>query len=383
MKNSRKSNGQDVAGIVVRQVPFSNKKMLRKFVRLEHELVGSNPLYIPAISKDMSKTLVGDSPFFSDMEHALFIVSDGKTYKARCTALINRRYQRAKGEAIGFIGHFSAAPDAEISVKAMLEEAELWLKKRNVDRVIAPFNGSTFLGFGLLTQEFDEEPICPFGWYPPYYEQYMQNCDYQATYPFWFYNIDFSSEKYRSVSQGVIENKSVNVRPIDKKNWNTDLETYRRVLNESFREEWEYHPATDEEFKALFGAMKPVLDPRLMLIAEVDGEAVGVCWGFPDWNQMFRSFKGKFGPIQIIKLLFNAKNYQRAGLLLIGVLRDSRGTGVAQSLAINLYQTYQEKGLREASYMCVNESNLRSRRFAESMGGTGQVLYHCYDKIIT
>ena len=85
----------------------------------------------------------------------------------------------------------------------------------------------------------------------------------------------------------------------------------------------------------------------LMLIAEVDGKAAGVCWGMPNWNQTVRSFKGKFGPIQIIRLLISAKHYQRAGFVLIGVLKNYRGTGVAQSLAINLYKTYQEKGLKE------------------------------------
>ena len=81
--------------------------------------------------------------------------------------------------------------------------------------------------------------------------------------------------------------------------------------------------------------------------------------------------------------MLGAGRYHRAGLVLIGVLEDYRGTGVAQALATALYKTYQEKGLNEASYMCVNESNLRSRRFAESMGGTGRVLYHCYDKILS
>jgi GNAT superfamily N-acetyltransferase len=380
MDNIQQTNGQDAVGALVQQVPFSEIKSLRGFVGLERKLVGSNPLYIPEISKDMCKRLAGHSPFYSDMQHALFVVSDGKSDKARCAALINRRYQKVKDESVGFIGHFCAVPEAETQVRALLEQAEAWLQERNVDRVIAPYNGSVFLGMGLLTAAFDEEPMFPFGWHPPYYQPYLQNSGYHATYPLWFYTVDFSSEKYRAVAQGVLENKSVNVRPIDKKNWDTDLETYRNVLNESFREEWEFHPFTSEEFQAFFGAMKPVLDPRLMLMAEVDGKSAGVCWGLPDWNQMFRSFNGKFGPLQVIRLMFGAGRYHRAGLVLIGVLQDYRGTGVAQALAITLYKTYQEKGLKEAAYMCVNESNLRSRRFAESMGGTGRVLYHCYDK---
>lgn len=382
MGKNQQTNSQNAVDALVQQMPFSEVKSLRGFVRLEGEIVGSFPLYILEIRKDMCKRLSGQSPFYTDVEHALFVASDGKSDMARCVALINRRYQKAKGEAVGFIGHFCAVPGAETQVKSLLEEVESWLQERNVERVIAPHNGSVFLGLGFLTAAFDEEPMFPFGWHPPYYQQYLQNSGYNATYPLWFYTIDFSSEKYRTVTQEVLENKSISVRPIDKKNWDTDLEIYRNVLNESFKEEWEFHPFTREEFQAFFGAMKPVLDSRLMLMAEVDGKTAGICWGLPDWNRMFRSFKGKFGPIQIIRLILGAKRYNRAGLILIGVLRDYRGTGVAQALAITLYKTYQEKGLQAAAYMCVNASNIPSRRFAESIGGTGRVLYHCYDKVL-
>ena len=54
--------------------------------------------------------------------------------------------------------------------------------------------------------------------------------------------------------------------------------------------------------------------------------------------------------------------------------------GLAHALAVALYRRYQEQGLKEAFYYPVNEVNTRSRKFAESIGGTGRVLYHCYDK---
>ena len=115
-------------------------------------------------------------------------------------------------------------------------------------------------------------------------------------------------------------------------------------------------------------------------MAEVRERLAGFYWGLPGWDPIFRSFKGKIGPIQIIEFMFKAKNYNRASLVGIGVLPDYRGTGVAQALAITLYKRFEERGLKEAFYYGVNESNTRSRRFAESMGGTGRVMYHCYDK---
>ena len=383
MDNVNQANEQDTAGTVVRQVLTSDSKSLKEFVQLERKLVGSNPLFVSEIDSDIGKRLAGRSAFYSDMQHALFVASDGNQDKARCTAIINRRYQQAKDEAVGFIGHFAAAPGAEQQVEVLLDRAETWLRERDVSRVIAPYNGAAFLGFGLLTAAFDEEPMFPLGWHPPYYQQYLQNMGYNPTYPFWLYTIDFSSEKYRAVAQMALKNSAVNVRPIDKKRWGSDLDTYRQVFNETFKDEWEMHPSTSEEFHEVFDPIKPVIDPRLLLIAEVQGKLAGFCWGVRDLNPIIRSFKGKMGPIQIIKLLFKVNRYHRAGLMAIGVLPVYRGTGVAQALAITLYKRFEERGLKKVFYYPVNDSNTWSRRFAEAMGGTGRVLYHCYDKSLS
>jgi GNAT superfamily N-acetyltransferase len=364
----------------VREISTTDTSGLKRFAALERQLASSHPLFVSEIDADVIKRLSGESEFFSEMEHALFVASNGNQDLARCTAKINRRYQRAKNEAVGFIGHFAAAADSQVPVQAMFEQAEAWLKTRGVTRIIAPYNGAAILGTGLLTTAFDEEPMFPLLWHPPYYAQYFVSCGYQPTYPIWCYTIDFTSDKYRASRQRAAENRAVTVRPISKKHWNQDVERFRHLLNETFEEEWEFHPYTSEECHEFFDPLKPVLDARQMLIGEIDGKPAGWCLGFPDWNPLFRSFKGKLGPLQIIKLMLKAGSYSRAGLLGIGVLAEYKGNGLAHALAIALYRRYEERGLKKAFYYPVNEVNTRSRKFAESMGGTGRLMYHSYDK---
>lgn len=367
----------------VRELSISDKKALKNFVALERKLVGSNPLFISEIDADVIKGLSGRSKFFSKMEHTLFVASEGKQDLARCAALINRRYQKAKNEDVGFIGHFAASADCMSQVQTMFEHAEAWLKKRGVTRVISPHNGAAFLGMGLLTTAFNEEPMFPFGWHPPYYNDYLINSGYKPTYPLWYYTIDFSSDKYRTMLHRAAENNSALVRPINKKRWNQDLGTLRQLINHTFDNEWEFHPITSDEIHEFFDPRKLLLDPHQILIGEVQGKPVGWCMGMPDSGPLFRSFKGKLGPLQIIKLLLKAGRYHRAGLVGIGVLPGYKGTGLAQAMAAALYRRYEEKGLKEALYCPVNDANMRSRRFAESIGGTGRIMYHCYDKHLT
>ncbi|MHA1940034.1 MAG: N-acetyltransferase family protein [Candidatus Thorarchaeota archaeon] len=332
--------------------------------------------------KDIREVSTSDARALKSFDR-LFVASNANQDVARCAAMINRRYQRAKNEAVGFIGYFAAASDSSAQVKAMFERTEAWLEDRGVTRIIAPYNGAALLGMGLLTTAFDEEPIFPFPWQPPYYADYLIDSGYEPTYPFWCYTINFTSDRYRTAIRRATENDAAVVRPVSKKLWDHDLEAFGQVFNETLKEEWEFHPYTNEEFHETFDPLKSVLDTRQLLIAEVEGKPAGFCFGFPDWTPLFRSLKGKLGLIQIIKLMFGTGHYSRAGLLGIGVLPKYRRTGIAQDLAVTLYRTYEERGLKEAFYYLVNEVNLGSRMLAESMGGTGRVMYHCYDKHIS
>jgi GNAT superfamily N-acetyltransferase len=366
----------------VRQIEPENNRERKRFVALERELLGSEPLYVPEIASDVNKYLRARSPFYEEIERSLFVASNGRDV-ARCAAFINRRWQRNKGEGAGFIGYFAAAPDAAAEVGEMLQAAEGWLAERGADRVIAPFNGAAFHGLATQTDAFDEEPVFPFPWQPPYYPDLLTAAGYRPTYPFWIYEIDFSSERYRTAARRALEEAHCTVRPLDKKRWDSEIETLRKVFNETFSTEWEFHAMTSAEFREFFDQFKPVLDPSTYLFAEVKGETAGFCFGIPDWTPLFRSLKGKMGPLQILRLMLRAKRFDRAGLIAIGVLDSQRGKRIGQTLAATLYGRYEELGLAGAFYYPVNDHNLASRKLAESLGGRGRILYTTFDKPLT
>jgi GNAT superfamily N-acetyltransferase len=365
----------------ISQFASSDRKNVRRFVELERELMKSNPLFISEIDADITKRLSGRSEYFRDnIEHVMFIARKNGRDVARCAALINPRYQQAKGETAGFIGYFAAAPDCGPEVAAMMAAAEEWLRARGVTRVIAPYNGNALLGLGVLTAAHDESPLFPVPWTPAYYADYVTSAGFAPRYPLWVFEVDFGSEKYKQMKRRAAENTTVKVRAINKKEWKEDLGLLRRLLNQTFRDEWEFAPMTPGEFHEFFDQMKPILDPRNILFAELDGQTVGWCLGVPDWGALFRSFNGKVGPVQIVRMLLTAGKFTRAGLVGIGVVEEYKGKGVAHCLAATLYDYYESRGMKGAAYHPVNDHNARSRAFAESIGGTGRVLMHCYDK---
>jgi GNAT superfamily N-acetyltransferase len=363
----------------VRSVAIDDRDGVRGFIRLERELRAGDALFVPEIEKDVAKFLMGRSAFNLGIEHALFVASNGGDV-ARCAAFVNQRWQERNREAVGSIGYFAAAPGVQREVNDLLARAEGWLAERGVTRVIAPFNGTVAMGMALRTSGHGEPPPFPFNWHPPYYADYIDSAGYRPTYPWWSYDIDFSSEAYRKASQRALDHAACVIRPIDKKRWNEEVETCTRLMNDVFRDEWEFTEGTPEELHEFLDPLKALMDPRQLLFAEVDGEAIGICFGTPNWNTVIRRLRGKMGPVGLVRFFAAARRVREAGLFLIGVREPFRGRHIGHTLAATLYRRYEELGLAGSSYYTVNESNVASRALAVSLGGEGRVDYHNFDK---
>src|SRR3954471_22954073 len=113
----------------VRQIEPEDKRGRKRFIGLERELVGSNPLFVAEIDAEVDKRLSGRSAFSGETEHTLLVASNGRDV-ARCVPLINRRWQRGGREDVGFIGYFAAAPGADAAVGEMLAGAQRWVAQR-------------------------------------------------------------------------------------------------------------------------------------------------------------------------------------------------------------------------------------------------------------
>ncbi len=369
---------------IVTTIDSSDKSALKRFISLERKLMKDYPYYISEIDDDVVKFLTRKSLMAQAMEFGLFVVSKSGVDVGRCAAIINKKFQAQKQASAGFIGYFAAAENCEQEVAEMIGQAEGWLKERGITKVIAPANGGAPNAMGFMLTGFDEDPMFPFPWTPPYYPGYIENLNYQPTYPLWYYEIDFSNKKYRAAKQRFANYDAAVIRPISKKNWTKDIETVTDLLNETFMHEWEFVNISHAEMKEFFGPMKDILAPQQILIAEVDGKPAGFCFAVPDLTPLFRSFNGKVGLIAIFKLLTRAANkFKRAGILGIGVTNEFKGKGLAKAIAMKLYGYNESLGLKSSLYFPVNESNMSSRGFAESIGGKGRLMYQVYDKVIS
>ena len=367
--------------ISIEVVDVKNKTALKRFVALERRLLQAFPKYISEIDSDVIKLFNGTDMTFRQMHFCLFIATANGNDVARCAAIINPQFQAEKQPGASFIGFFAAAAGQKEAVDEMIAAAENWLRQQGATHILAPGNGGAPQALGVLVNRYDEDPMFPFPWHPPYYKTYWEQLHYKAAYPLWYYEIDLHSEAYQAAAANRPQ-PVVHFRTISKKNWNNDIATLTHLLNETFVEEWEFTQADPAAMQSFFGPMKSLLEAEQISFVESHGRAVGFCFAMPDLTPLFRSFQGKIGLLSILKLLTQGKKYHRAGILGIGVINEFKGLGISKAMALQVLSFYKQKGLRTAMYYPVNESNTASRKLAESLGGKGVETYRVYSKTI-
>lgn len=368
--------------MAVSRIDPSDRRSVRRFVALDRELWGHEALHWSESDAHLAKRLRGRSAFSSDIDHAMFaLVNDSGHHVGCVVGYVNRRWQRQRGDKAGFVGNLSFAPGTSTAEAAELFGAvEGWLREQRATHSICGIDGSGILGYGVLVADHDVSPMFPIKWHPPSYAGLIEAAGYLVERRFWIYRVRFDNERYRTTSERVLGEATCRVRPVDRNNWKAEMVLLTRLFNETFAEEWEMNDLTEEELLESSGQMKPIVDPQTWLIAEVDDEPAGLCLGMPDLAPLFRSFRGRMGPLQVVRLLLGAKSIDRHGLVIVGVRERFRGRHIGQAMACMLYGYYEQRGITSALYYSVDDSNRSSRRLAESLGAEGRVQLHCYRK---
>lgn len=346
------------------------------FVALEREMIGSHRFYVPGGEREIVRRLSGRSKLHRDVSAALFVA--GRS--ARAAAFVNERYQRWHGEAVGFVGYFAAAERAGSATADVLGACEQWLRAHACTRVIAPYNANELGGTGVRTAAFDEPPMYPFQWSPPWFPEQLDAAGYRPTYPWLWYTTDLRAPTFAARVRRTLNDAPCEIRRLERKRWREELESFMTLCNAAFAREWEYHPSTIDEFDEVYTPFRNIFDRAQFLFARDGGRAVGVCVGVADFNETLRRLGGRTGPVSALRFTLGVRRPREAGLVMIAVLPEYHGRGVGRALVARLYRRYVQLRLRRAHYYLVSERNAASRALAESFGGTGRVLYHTFDK---
>jgi hypothetical protein len=111
------------------------------------------------------------------------------------------------------------------------------------------------------------------------------------------------------------------------------------VFNSAWEKNWAFVPLTENEIKKAAKDFKLLLEPKLALIAEVNGVPAGISLALPNLNEAIKDLNGRLFPFGLFKLLYRikAKKIRSARLILLGIKKEFRKDALGAGLSVLLY----------------------------------------------
>lgn len=371
--------------------PVAGKADLRAFIELPKRLYRGRKGYVAPLDMERAEALTPKTnPYFAHAEVALFLARrDGKPV-GRISAQVDALHQQRYQDKTGHFGFLDAEDDADIYA-ALTKTAEDWLRAKGMIRAIGPLSFSTNEETGLLIDGFDALPMLMMPFHLPYAGPRLDALGYRKTKDVVAY--DLSKEDYKPVGSARMLDKlradgTIVLRNLDMKNYQRDLNLVLDIFNDAWAENWGMVPFTAEEIAAAAKGLKPLIDPKLVVIAEVRGEAAGMLVCVPNLLEVIRDFDGKLLPLGLFKLLWRlkTKSVKSSRIPLMGIRRKHHGTVLGAALLPLMFNQIKEpflaRGLERLEMSWILEDNTSMRRVIEGVGGKVYKTYRIYEKAI-
>jgi GNAT superfamily N-acetyltransferase len=248
--------------------------------------------------------------------------------------------------------------------------------------------------FGLLIEGYDSPPVVLMPYNLPYYADFIEAAGFHKAMDLLAWNSYVpdllkpggTPPKLIRVVEKVKDRYGLSIRHVNMKEWDTEVESIKRIYNQAWEKNWGFVPMTDAEIDHLADSLKMIILPELVFVVEKDGQAVGFSLTLPDVGQPLHRYRP--GPSRIGsyvaagRMILNKRKTDRIRVFALGVLQGWRGKGVD---ALMYYETLKAAGANDfawAEMSWILENNDAMNRPIQMFGAEVYKRYRVYEKIL-
>ncbi|HEX5142143.1 MAG TPA: hypothetical protein VFX19_14475 [Dehalococcoidia bacterium] len=295
--------------MTVQVIPVSSKAEREAFLRLPWQLYAGHKAWVPNLLMLQREVIdPKKNPFFEHAEVQLFLAMRDGAPAGRISASIDRDHNAQHSEKTGFFGFFETADDAEVS-SALLRAVEDWHRDRGMDCIRGPFSFSINEEVGLQVEGFDEPAMIATPQALPYYGGLIEAAGYVKAEDLLGYrwNIEALPDRMTEAIEKTRAVPNLKIRQANPWKLRREVDILLDIYNDAWQENWGYVQVTQKEAAKLAADLRLIVDKRVVLIAEVDGEPAGTVVGLPNLYESIRDFNGFIDPIKAVKLIWRLK----------------------------------------------------------------------------
>ena len=312
----------------------------REFINFAKEIYRNDSNWVQPLDCDIESVFdPAKNALFADGEAIRWVVKNthGKIC-GRIAAFYSRHQAEANDQPTGGCGFFESIDDQEVA-NILFDASKEWLMQRGMEAMDGPVNfGDRNFWWGLLVEGFSQPMYCQ-SYNPLYYKQLFENYGFKNYFEQYDYFRELVSDK---LSTSAYERaKRINETPgyefttLKLKQLDKFAEDFRQIYNKGWAKFNGVNPISSEHARKLIATLKPIIDPEVAYFAYYEGEPIGFFISIPDLNRLIVDFKGKFGLLNKLKLLWRLKRTRMSNRLwglIFGIVPEHQGKGVESAL---------------------------------------------------
>jgi GNAT superfamily N-acetyltransferase len=366
-------------------LPIRTAKERRIFLTFPWCIYRDDPLWVPPLLPERARTIDPERGAFFKRGEADFFIAwrDGIQVGTICAAE-DRPTNAARQMRECVFGFFEYIEDDSVA-EAMINHVIKWAEQRGLNALFGPFNLDYEDSYGVLIEGRDRPPALLCGHTPPYYPDFMERFGFQpARGDNLAYAIELDEDapavqRLFRLADRVRKRGGITIRGADLSRWEDEVDRVHHLLNIALAHLPDHIGWHRDALEGLLKPFRNIVDPDLILFAEVRGEAVGWFPGIPNLNEAFIHANGLRYPWDYAKLWWHMRR-QPECLAVKSVLVAPQywNSGVSVLLFAELGRRAKAKGFKWLDLSLTSEDNPNTPILAERMGAKVYKRYRVY-----
>ncbi len=357
-------------------------RSLRDWMRLPWSIYANDPNWIPHLRQDVEKV-------FDPAKNKLLSTGSGQGGKAwrwvaydgerpvgRVAAFINPKTAHTEKQPTGGMGFFESINDQRVA-DLLLDTARDRLKAEGMEAMDGPINlGDRNMFWGLLIENFTDPPIYGTTYNPPYYKDLLERYGFQVYFRQLFFKrsaLEPVQPIFHRKYKQLVDDPAIRMHDARGMSVERIAEDFRTVLNSAWVDHDNFKPMDAATALKLVKAMKPVMDPRLVIFIRHNDVPIAMYISLPELNEIFRYVNGDLNWLGKLKFLWHTwrGTVRTMTGIVFGVAKEHQGKGVEGALIVYAEEHVVKKKLYQDTILTwIGDFNPRMLRVCENLGAT-------------
>lgn len=372
---------------MIRIRKVENEKDRMDFIKFPWKIYKGDPYWVPPLIFDVRKNLdPNKNPFFKHADVQLFLAEKEGKLAGRIAAIKNNNHNNFHKDKAGFFGFYETIDDEDVS-DLLLDTACEWVKEKGLNEILGPVNPSTNDECGLLVEGFNSSPVFLMPYNPKHYQNKIENFGFEKANDMYAYYIPSEvikdpkiMNRLERMTELIKKRSDVTTYNINMKDLKNEVRKIEEIYNSAWESNWGFVPITTAEFDYLAESLKMVVDPDLVMFAEVAGKPAGFTLSLPDFNQVLKKMNGRLLPFGFLKILTGKKKIDFLRVIIMGVKPEYQKKAIDSVFYLETIKNGNKNGYTGAEISWVLEDNMPMRMAAEKLGAHKYKTYRIYKK---